>query len=172
MRGAEHGAQQAPRGGHASVREVTHEISAAESVRGHGAEAGGEPTSLRAACGAAARHPIAAHAADPSAAVPQRTTGPGDIGRFPPSQNSPGGSDAARLFWQRVGSGEIRLQPHEDRLIWTMREHNRPWHRIAARIVEMRAVAQHAKPRTIQQYRRAMRAHRIAQSVRKMLGKS
>jgi hypothetical protein len=83
----------------------------------------------------------------------------------------PGGSDAARLFWERVASGAIELQPHEDRLIWTMRTRNRSWHRIAARILEMRAVTQNAQPRTIQQYRRAMRAHRIAQSVRKMMGK-
>jgi hypothetical protein len=144
---------------------VTNEISAAESVRGHGAEAGGEPTPLRDCCGAAARHPIAAHAADPSPAVPGRTTRSNVIGCPSSVQTRGAVSDggAALFDWGSLNS-------YEDEILWRMRAQGRPWPRIAARIEELRAIARDNGTRTgnrnaLRAYRRA----RVAAAVRKMM---
>lgn len=76
---------------------MTNEISAAATPREYGAEAGGAVSSLH-----AARHPIAAHADDPSAAVPQRTTGLRE-GRVLPSSQTGGvvGDSGAADFFRR-----------------------------------------------------------------------
>jgi hypothetical protein len=81
------------------------------------------------------------------------------------------GNEAAGggAFWEAVTSGAIRLEPHEDRMIWVMRTRNRPWARIAARILEMRAVGSQASKRGGAQMLRAYRRARLAAAVKNMM---
>jgi hypothetical protein len=143
---------------------VTNEISAAVVDLPSGAEAGGEPPPLR-CCGAAARHPIAARAADPSRPDAGRTTRSNVIGCPSSLQTRGAVSDggAALFDWGSLNS-------YEDEILWRMRAQGRAWPRIAARIEELRAIARDNGTRTgnrnaLRAYRRA----RLAAAVRKMM---
>lgn len=144
----------------AGIRLTTRtEIGTAATPREYGPEAGGASPSL-----CAARHPIAAHAADPSRPVAGRTTGLREGRVFPSSQTGGAAGDGgAADFW---GS----LTPYEDEIVWRMRAQGRPWLRIAARIEELRAIARANGTRTgnrnaLRAYRRA----RVAAAIRKMM---
>lgn len=125
---------------------------------------------------AATTDEIPAYARDPPRPAAGRTSGRASTAGDPPFLNSDPAAQpataklAGAAFWEAIASGRDRLTLYEDALVWRMRARDRPWHRIAARILELRSIdACNPSPRSRAQILRAYRRARIAKAVRAMM---
>lgn len=94
---------------------------------------GGDPTSIHAAQPARPARLRAVSQVTQNAAGSHAPGGQGGGGLSSPT------ASAARRFWQRVNSGDVRLSRFEDAFIWQMRAAGLTFDEIAAALVDRRA---------------------------------
>lgn len=140
-------------------------IAAAEAFRRHGSDGGGSITPEPAANPIRRKRAGAGHPAALRCIAPGRCQYPvSPVGSSQPAPRARRGCaffDAERQdFWRAVATGDIRLSPTEDKIVWDLRAAHRRWDFIARHILARRA--QLATKITHAQAHRASKHYRSA----------